>query len=206
MGQSSDQIREEIDQRRNEAAEKVDHLQDQFQSTTDSLRQQAQHGVEDAREQVKETVDETIETVKHTMDETVETVKEHLDFHEQVQERPLVSLGVALVGGFVLGGMLGGGGQHRSHDRGSQHSGVASAYSSRAGGDSRGGGVGETIQHAVKSSGLEETISNAAAALMGSVTDQVKQTLDRNMPGFSQKMDQAKKTPGSVMDKTRSQM
>ncbi len=63
--------------------------------------------------------------------------------------------------------------------------------------------MSDTIRSAFKSSGLEETFSNAAAALMGSVTEQVKQTIDRNVPGFSEKMETAKHRSGSVMEKTR---
>ena len=39
--------------------------------------------------------------------------------------------------------------------------------------------------------------------MLGSVTEQLKQTMDRNMPGFAEKMDTAKHQPGTVMDKTR---
>jgi len=181
MGQSSDQIREEIDARRGDAADKIDRLQDQVQATADDLRHQARNTMEDAREQVSDTVEDTIETVK-----------ENLDFRDQVEQRPLVSLGVALIGGFVLGGMLGGSDSRSHHGPGP------------GGQDHRsGGGLGHTIEHAFKSSGLEETFSNAAAAMMGSLTDQVTRTIDRNMPGFSQKMEQAKHTSGSVMEKTR---
>jgi hypothetical protein len=63
----------------------------------------------------------------------------------------------------------------------------------------------DTVRSAVKSSGREETSSNAAAALVGSVTEQVKQAIDRNVPGFSQKMESAKQTQGSVMDKAKAQ-
>lgn len=185
MGQSSDQIREEIDQHRHDAADKIDRLQSQVQGAADDLRSQAQDTVAGMQEQVKGTVDETIETVK-----------QNLDFREQVQERPLVALGAALIGGFVVGGMLGGGSENRSSGH---HVDSESTHTSH----SSGGGMGSTVQHAVKSSGLEEMLSNAAAALMGSVTEQVKQTVDRNMPGFSQKMDEAKRTPGSVMEKSR---
>lgn len=181
MGQSSDELREEINQRRNDAADKIDQLQDQFQSTTDDLRHQAE-----------ETVDQVKGQVRDTVDDTIETVKEHLDLREQVEERPLVSLGVALIGGFVLGGMLGGGGggdRHRPN------------YGSEQ--DHAGGGLGHTMRHAFKSSGLEETFSNAAAAMMGSVTDEVTRVIDRNIPGFSRKMEQARHTSGSTMDKAR---
>jgi ElaB/YqjD/DUF883 family membrane-anchored ribosome-binding protein len=186
MGQSSDEIRQEIDQHREDAAGKIDQLQSQLQGTTEDLRNQAQETVEQVREQVMGTVDETIETVKQNM-----------NLEEQIQQRPLVALGAALIGGFVLGGMLGGDRNGHGHSSGDS----SSSYARQSGG----GGMSDTVRHAMKSSGLEETFSNAAAALMGSVTEQVKQTIDRNVPGFSQKMESAKQTPGSVMDKANGQ-
>lgn len=185
MGQSSDEIRHEINQHRNHAASKIDQLQSQVQGTTDDLRHQAEDAVDQVREQVKGTVDDTIETVK-----------EHISIEEHIQERPLVALGAALIGGIVLGGMLGSGDKHQSHS-----SGDGASYSHQSSGS--GGGLGHTVRQAMKNSGLEETFSNAAAAMMSSVTDQVKQTIDKNVPGFSQKMDSARNTPGSVKDKAQ---
>lgn len=185
MGQSSDQIRQEIDQHREDAAQKIDQLQSQVQGTGEDLRHQAE-----------ETVDQVREQVMGSVEDTIQSVKENINLQEQIEQRPLVALGAALIGGFVLGGMLGGGGggQHRSSSSSHDYSGSSS---------SQGGGMGDTVRQALKSSGLEETFSNAAAAMMGSVTEQVKQTIDRNVPGFSQKMESAKQQPGSVMDKTQ---
>ncbi len=183
MGQSSDQIRQEIDHKRNDAADKIDQLQGQVQETTEQMRGQVQESVDQVRDQVKGTVDDTIQQVKQSV-----------DFRQQIEERPLVMLGAALLGGFLLGGMTGGnsGSSHQSpgyastssHDQGSTHGSAASG-----------------IRTAVQKSGLEETISNAAAALLGSVTDQVKGTLDRNFPGFAGKMETAQSKHGSFAEK-----
>lgn len=186
MGQSSDELRQEIDHHREDAAQKIDQLQSQVQGTTEDLRHQAQETAGEVREQVMGTVDDTMQSVK-----------ENIHIEEQIQERPLVALGAALIGGFVLGGMLGGGGgnQHRSSS--------SSSHDYSGSSSSNGGGMSDTLQSALKRSGLEETFSNAAAALMGSITQQVEQTIDRNVPGFSRKMNEAKQQPGSVMDKAR---
>ncbi len=181
MGQSSDQLRQEIDQHRHDAERKIDDLQGQVQGTTEDLRAQARGTVEDVREQVQGTVEDT-----------VHKVTENVDIEQFIQERPLVSLGAALIGGFVVGGMLGGGdgsrGSSRSHD-----------YSGSSAGGSGGGsaaGAAHSLQHAYKSSGLEDTVNSGIAALMGSLTDQVKHSMDRNMPGFSQRMNTAQHTEG----------
>lgn len=198
MGQSSDELRQEIDQRRHNAEQKINDLQGQVQGTAEDLRMQAQGTAAELQGQVQDTATELRGQVQGTVEDTIDTVKENVDFDQFVQERPLVSLGAALIGGFVLGGMLnnsGGGGssQHRSGD---------GSYSSNDG-SSSGGGMSDTLRSAYKSSGLEETFNSAAAAMMGSVTDQLKQTMDKNMPGFAQRMHTAKQTEGSVMDKSR---
>jgi ElaB/YqjD/DUF883 family membrane-anchored ribosome-binding protein len=185
MGQSSDELRQEIDQRRHDAEQKINDLQGQLQGTADDLKAQAQGTVTEVREQVQGTVEDTIETVK-----------ENLNFEQFVQERPLVSLGAALIGGFVLGGLLndsGGGRSSSSYDSGS-----STSYS---GGSSS--GLGHSLRNALKSSGLEDTVNSAAAAMMGSMTEQIKQTMDRNMPGFADRMNTAQQTDGSMTDKSR---
>lgn len=201
MGQSSDELRQEIDQRRHDAERKINDLQGQIQGTADDLRSQVQGTASDLKSSAQETVEELRTQVQGTVEDTLQTVKENVDIEHFVQERPLVSLGAALIGGFVLGGMLGGDdddGGHRSSSDSYQHSGER---------QSRGGGSSSNLKHqlrsALKSSGLEETFNNATAAMMGSLTEQLKQTVDRNMPGFASKMDTAKQTEGSVMDKSR---
>lgn len=189
MGKSSDELRQEIDESRRDATAKIDQLQNEVQGTAEDLRTQATGAAEDVREQVNSTVNDTIDSVK-----------ENVNIEEMVQQRPLVSVGAALIGGFILGGMLGGGGGGgQSRHSGYSQGGSSSDYS----GGSGGGGLGDSVRDAFRKSGLEDTMSNATAALISSVTDQVKDTMDRNMPGFADRMDTAKDTDGSVMDKTR---
>ncbi|MEJ7900738.1 MAG: hypothetical protein WKF63_02780, partial [Thermomicrobiales bacterium] len=66
-----------------------------------------------------------------------------------------------------------------------------------------GGAMASGIRSAVQKTGIEDTISNAAAALLGSVTDQLKSTLDQNFPGFADKMNTAQDSPGDFADKSR---
>lgn len=201
MGKSSDELRQEIDMHRADAERKINNLQGQIQGTADDLKSQAQGTVEDLRHQVEGTANDVRDQVQGTVEDTIQTVKENVDFEKFVQERPLVSLGAALIGGFVLGGILdgssGGGG-------GSSHSSTSSGSGSYSGSSGTShSGISDSIRNIYKSSGLEDTVNNAAAAMMGSMTEQLKQTMDRNMPGFADKMDSAKRTEGSVMDKSR---
>lgn len=197
MGQSSDEIRQEIDQQRAEAGQKIDNLQHQVQG-------QADH----AREQVLDTADQVRGEAKALVNDTVDTVKESFDFHEQVQQRPLVAAGAALLGGFVLGSITGGGDQHGGHRSSSQSYGSGDTTSSGyqySGGQHSGGGtnLASGIRTAAQKSGLEDTISNATAALMGSLTEQLKTTLDQRFPGYSDKMETAEHQSGSFTDKAK---
>ncbi len=181
MGQSSDQIRQEIDRDRADAGERIDHLQEQLQGQADHMQHQAQDTAEHVRGQAQGFVDDAVASVQN------------FDYHRQIQERPLVSLGAALLGGFVLGGMMGGGGG------GQQQSSGGSSQSSQP----QGGGMSSQLRSAAQKSGLEDTISNASAALMGSVTEQLKGTINSNFPGFSEKLDTAQSQRGSFTEKSR---
>lgn len=167
MGQSADQIRQEIDQHRSDAAQKIDDLETRVQDTATQAREQAQGMVED----------------------TIQTAKDSFDFRKQVEERPLVALGVAFVGGLMLGGVTGGGEEQQS--------------SSAQGGSQQGQKSSGALRQAAQRSGLEDTIANAAAALLGSVTEQFKSTLDQNFPGFSSKMETAQNTRGGMAEKAQ---
>lgn len=62
-------------------------------------------------------------------------------------------------------------------------------------------GLGSSLRSAAQKSGLEDTISNAGAALIGSLTEQVKDMVDQNFPGFSDKLNSAQQQSGSFSDK-----
>jgi hypothetical protein len=144
-----------------------------------------QDTAEQVRDQVTGTVEDTIETVKQQV--------QNVDFRQQIEERPLVALGVALIGGFVVGGMMSDG-----NDGGRQSSSGGQQGSSHSGSS-----MGSGIRSIAQQTGIEDTISNAASALIGSVTDQLKDTLDGIFPGFASKMETTKETPGDFAAKSR---
>jgi len=156
------------------------------QGTADEMRAQ----VQDTADQVKDTAQQVVDGAKASVDETVESIK-NIDFRQQIEERPLVALGAALLGGFLLGGMSGGNGGGNGY----QAHGSGSSASS--------GFVGSQLKSALERSGLEETIASTGAALMGTVTDQLKSVLDRNFPGMADKMQSAQHAPGSFADKAK---
>lgn len=135
MGQSADQLREEIDQKRDDASRKIDEIESRIESTTENVRDEVKQTAQDLTDQVKET----------------------LDVKSQIEERPLVAIGVGLVGGFLLGGMGGDGGSHSSRR-----------------GSSMQAGVMKSLRDTAKETGLNDTLAAAASALMGVATTQAK--------------------------------
>jgi ElaB/YqjD/DUF883 family membrane-anchored ribosome-binding protein len=186
MGKSSDQLRAEIDQQREDAGARIDHLQQQMQDQIEGTREQVMETAEQVRDEAKAAVTDTVESMRQSI--------ENLDIERHVQERPLVSVGAALLGGFLLGAVLG--------DEQQRHAGGYSGANSTGGGADV-SGMMHGIRSAAKKSGLEDTVSNAAAALMGSVTEQLKGMLDQSFPGFSEKLDTAQHKPGSFTDKAK---
>src|SRR5699024_2842729 len=100
----------EIDAQRADAGAKIDELQNQVQQQVDDTRQQVTDTASQVRGEAQAMVDDSVETVKHAV--------EDFDFERQVQERPLLSVGAAMIGGFVLGGLLGGSSDSRQHQGG----------------------------------------------------------------------------------------
>jgi ElaB/YqjD/DUF883 family membrane-anchored ribosome-binding protein len=208
MGQSPDEIRQEIDQKRNDAAEKIDQLQSQVQGTTTQMREQ----VQGTAEQVQETVQQVRQQVQGTVQDTVDTVKhsvEHFDLQQQVRQRPLVAVGAAFVGGIVLGKLTGGGHDDRGRHYGDgsseygRHQQYDASGAQRFSSSSSSGGMAEGLRHAIQKSGIDDTIANAAAAMMGSMVDQLRSALDQAFPGFTGKLQSAQKSEGSVVDKAK---
>ena len=204
MGKSSDQLREEIDAQRSDAGAKIDDLQHQVQDQVEHAREQVTDTASHVRDEAEAMMTDTVDSVKQTV--------EDFDLERMVQDRPLLSVGAAMLGGYMLGAMLGGGSdagqnsnQYTTARMGSSTGSQARSYSdSHSGSHSSGAGIGQSLRSAAQKSGLEDTISNAGAALMGSVTEQLKGMMDKNFPGFSDKLDNARQQDGSFKEKARS--
>lgn len=194
MGKSSDELRDEIDAQRNEAGAKIDRLQYQVEDQIEDARQQVTETAAQVRDEAQAVVTDTVDSIKQTV--------EDIDIHRYVQERPLVSVGVAMLGGFVLGAMLGGDDDNARRYSGSYSSDNTTTTSS-GGRHFASAGIGHSLRNAAQKSGLEDTISNAGAAIMGSVTEQLKDMLERSFPGFSDKLDNVQQQSGSFQDKAR---
>lgn len=185
MGQSADQLRDEIAAKRSDAAQKIDAIQAQVEGTV---------------QQVQDSVEGTVQQVQDTVQDTVEQVKENLDIRHQIEERPLLALGAALIAGFALGSITGGGNEQQQQSQ-------TATWTNQGQGQSQppaqqGGGITGTIEHLAKESGLESTISDMASAFMATMTDRMKRSLDQSFPGFASKFQQAQRSGGDFAAKT----
>jgi hypothetical protein len=151
MGQTADQLRQEVDATRDQAAEKIDMIEQK---------------VGDAAQQVKDKV----------------------NWRRQVDDNPLLALGVAMIGGMALGSLLGGD-DGRRRDRGefspyAQFSTIPGPgpYGRQSSG---GGGMNLSIRQAARSSGLEDALSSISGSLMASLTDKVREIADQTFSGSS---------------------
>ena len=159
MGQSADQLREEIAAKREDAAQKIDAIQAQ--------------------------VEGTVQQVQETVQDTVEQVKQSFDVRHQIEQRPLLALGAALLAGFAFGSITGGGGDGQPPPASSSGPSQLPAYRPRH------SGVSGLLQRAVKEAGLEDAVTNAASALLATVTDKVKATIGEAVPGVAAKVQHA---------------
>jgi ElaB/YqjD/DUF883 family membrane-anchored ribosome-binding protein len=119
MGPTADQLRQEIDQKREDAASKIDELETRVQ--------------------------ETALGVKSEVEETAQKVKQSFDLKHQVEQNPLLAVGAGLLGGFLLGGLTGGGGGGGSrYSSGGKNSGLMGTLRNAA----REAGLEDTISTA----------------------------------------------------------
>jgi len=154
------------------------------------------------------------------IDHIEDKVKSTFDFKNQIDQNPLMAAGLSIVGGFLLGSMIGGG--KKSHEPRSFSSGYPSAsyysssytpsssvYSQPGAVDTAShgmqqrdsgpglisgvtSGVKESFRRGTGGNTVEDTISNVTAALTAILVEKAKEMLDRNLPGFADKYEQAR--------------
>jgi ElaB/YqjD/DUF883 family membrane-anchored ribosome-binding protein len=86
---------------------------------TEPIRQDIEEirdSMTDKMEQIESRVRGTVDNVRETVDTTVESVKRSFDVKQQVQDRPWAAFGLAVLAGFTLGS-LGGGGSSSNKER-----------------------------------------------------------------------------------------
>lgn len=180
MGETTGELRQEIDATRGDAAQKIDEIERRITDTADQMKQQVT-GLPDQ--------------VKEQASAVAEQVKEQFDWRRQVEERPLVAAGAAFLGGVMLASLLSGDDDDQQQgDRGYRDA----SYRSSGGGASylysppqrqSSGGLMRTLRGMARDSGLETTISSMAGSLMANATDQIKQIAEQNFPGMAEKLE-----------------
>jgi len=138
------------------------------------------------RDQVDQTRDDAaqkIQQIEQRVAETTQQVKEQFDWRHQVEERPLLAMGAALLGGMVLGGLTGGGGDHG----GSNGRSYASASSDHQQ-SSDGGGLTGIIRTAAKNAGIEETVHQIADSALHSFGDRLRDIAAQNIPSLADQL------------------
>lgn len=168
MGQTADQLRQEIDDKRDEAAAKIDAIEARVQNTAQM-----------AKDTVEETVQMAKDTVTETVSETLDTVKQSFDVKRQVDERPLMALGAAAIGGFILGGAMGGGDKRPRSDRGHvSDRGPYQEHRSQPG----------PLRQVAQSAGLDSAMSAVTGALMGMAADRLRGLVEESFPEFGDRL------------------
>jgi ElaB/YqjD/DUF883 family membrane-anchored ribosome-binding protein len=102
MENEPEMIRQQMEETRTALTEKLEVLEEQVvarvRDTTESVNETVDN--------VKEAVQNTVQTMSDTVDRTVESVKETFDVSRQVEQRPWLMLGGAVLFGYLGGRLL----------------------------------------------------------------------------------------------------
>jgi hypothetical protein len=150
-------------------------------------------------EQTRSDAAEKIEKIEQQVTQSAESVKESLDWRHQVEQRPLMALGTAFLSGLMLGELTNGD-QHKAPQY-SYNGASGNAYQTR--GSSSQGGMTDAVRHAARASGADDAISSAAAALLSTAGQRIKDVIDETYPGFLERYERSKTASGGVSERIR---
>ena len=122
MGPTASQIREELDQHREDAADRLAELENRVGSATEQARTQ--------------------------VEETTQQIRQGLDIKHQLKENPLIGVGGGLLVGFLLGGGLSGGGGGQHGPSGHRSSGVSGHLQATLMQSAKSSGLSDTVSAA----------------------------------------------------------
>jgi hypothetical protein len=170
--------------------------------------------------QLRRELDEKRNELTRDVERLEAKVKSTLDLAHQIQERPLLSVGLAVLGGFVIG-RLGGGGdkptsewRHQSalnvrpYSYGGYGAMSASASPPQASAESRPhdpglidhvkDGLQESFRRGTQGSTVDGVLTNMTAALTAIMVSKAKELLDQNLPGFADQYDRVARPTGAM--------
>ncbi len=210
MGQTADQLRQEIEHKRVDAAAKIDQIEAKVQDLPNLAKDTVRGTVDQSINQVKASVDQSLNEARTTVEEKVGQMKQQADVRGQIDQRPLVALGVAFGGGYLLGKVLGGdkssqGGSayqtdsSQAHSSGAQEgndtSGMGISYYENQQRQSSGRRPGQpnavvsALKQAAHEAGLDGTLSVLSGALVATLTDQFNRTIRETFPDFAKHLE-----------------
>jgi hypothetical protein len=192
VGQTADQLRQEIAHKREDAAAKIGQIEARMQEIPNLARATVKGTVNQSLDQAKTSlvgsVDRSLSRARVTFGQKVGQMKEQGMIKRQVDQRPMAAVGAALAGGYLLGKVLGGG---QSSQGGSSYQTDASQAHSSGGQSSQGSdrsgiafyeqqqqaqssgkpsgkpnAVVSALQQAAREAGLDNTLSALSAALL----------------------------------------
>jgi len=156
MGETADDLRRQVDQKRDDASQKIDQIEQQVMGKA--------------------------QEIEGKVTDTAQQVKAQMDWRHQVDEHPLKSVGAAMIGGMLLGGMTGKGDHHEYQPSGEQM---------RASQRSHGPGLGDKIRKAASDAGFDDSIQNFASAGFSMLGQRMRDMTERTFPGMLDRVHQA---------------
>jgi hypothetical protein len=128
-----------------------------------------------------------------------------LSFTDQVAQRPLTYLGIAVASGFAIGWITGGRSDDDSSAEAPRYSTPPAPQSWATSTPDDGPGVIQTIQSGLgdsirRGTGHEpgDLLGSLTAALTGLFVDAAKDLLDQNLPGFKERYEHAARMSGGI--------
>lgn len=169
----------------------------------------------EATDQIKDQIDYQREQLGENLHQLEEKVRDTIDWRTQFNERPMLGLGVAFAGGFLLSALLPGGGSdsRSSNQRGYRYENYSydpANYRVRDESTSWQGGGAYTGQTQFASSQtsdrpkrrtpemneISETVENIRGAVLGLAATRLRSFLSEAVPGFQEEYEQARKKRG----------
>jgi hypothetical protein len=156
-------------------------------------------------EEIRRELDAKRDALTRDVERLETKVRSTFDLSHQIEERPLLSVGLAMLGGFIIGRMGGGGPAEAERPpatysqghftsgmgvyTGPAWSGQSHQFQPEASGpgfvDHVKAGVQESFRRGTQGGSLESVVTNISAALTALLVDKAKEMLDDNLPGFA---------------------
>jgi len=156
-------------------------------TTADELRQQVdtdRSNAEDKINKIQQQVTDSAQMVQDKATETVQQVKEQFDWRRQVNDRPMMALGAAMLGGMLLGKAT------------SDQSGGNNSSSGKSGSGSGGSMFSGALQNAFQSSGMTDQIERTMNDVLSMVASRMKD-MTKGLAGMTSNGDQSTAGEGS---------